>query len=366
MAAVTELDTRRSDRLEAALRMIAPGTELRTGIDDVLRQKSGGLFVVGEPSSISFLFSGGVPLDLPFSANILGELAKMDGAIVLDADARRLVYANVQLMPDPLVHTSETGTRHRTAERVAKQTDALVIAISQERDVISLYVDEGKYVLEELRILIARANQALNTLDKYRARLDQVETRLTALEFEGVATLHDALGVLQRAEMTSRMAREIERYIVELGAESRMIAMQLDEMMVGVLRDLKALVRDYRRPPSDGLEGDQALIARLHDLPDTELFDLGALAVLLGYDTSQPLDLSVTPRGYRALARIPRLPRGLSSAIAERFGDLDGLLKAGVDELSDVDGVGDARARDITDGLRRLQETNFVDRHLQA
>ena len=365
MAAVTELDTRRTDRLEQALRMIAPGTELRAGVDDILRSKTGGLVVVGEPRTLSFLFSGGIPLDHSFSANLLCELAKMDGAVILDADVGRIAYANVQLMPDPLISTTETGTRHRTAERVAKQTDAIVISISQQRDVVSLYVDDTKHTLEELRSLLAKANQALATLEKYRARLDGVATRLTALEFEGVATLHDVLLVLQRAEMTSRMAREIERYITELGSESRMIAMQLDEMMVGVSRGLTALIRDYRAGrPTSGFGDEKALIARLHRLSDDELFDLGALAGLLGYEPGAALDLAVTPRGYGVLARVPRLPRGLASALVDRFSDLNGLLKAAPDEVAAVSGVGEARARDITDGLRRLQEINLVDRHL--
>ena len=154
-------------------------------------------------------------------------------------------------MPDPTILSSETGTRHRTAERVSKQTDALVIAVSQRRDVVSLYVDGAKYILEEIPAVLAKANQALATLDKYRTRLDQVSTRLTALEFEGGVTLHDVLTVLQRAELVTRMAVEIERYIVELGTEGRLIEMQLEETMVGVAADKAALLHDYLAEPRD-------------------------------------------------------------------------------------------------------------------
>ena len=169
----------------------------------------------------------------------------MDGAIVLNENATKIAWANVQLMPDPTILSLETGTRHRTAERVSKQTDALVIAVSQRRDVVSLYVDGAKYILEDIPVVLAKANQALATLDKYRTRLDQVSTRLTALEFEGGATLHDVLTVLQRAELVTRMAVEIERYIVELGTEGRLIEMQLEETMVGTAADKAALVHDY-------------------------------------------------------------------------------------------------------------------------
>src|SRR3989442_9606571 len=169
----------------------------------------------------------------------------MDGAIILNANATKIVMANVQLMPDPTILSLETGTRHRTAERVSKQTEALVIAISQRREVVSLYVDANKYILEDIPVVLAKANQALATLDKYRSRLDQVSTRLTALEFEGGVTLHDVLTVLQRFELVTRMAVEIERFIVELGTEGRLIEMQLEEVMVGGAGDKAALIHDY-------------------------------------------------------------------------------------------------------------------------
>ena len=175
----------------------------------------------------------------------------MDGAIILNANATKIAMANVQLMPDPTILSHETGTRHRTAERVSKQTDALVIAISQRREVVSLYVDGAKYILEDIPIVLAKANQALATLEKFRTRLDQVSTRLTALEFEGATTLHDVLTVLQRSELVTRMAVEIERYIVELGSEGRLIEMQLEETMVGAAAEKAALVRDYLSGYSD-------------------------------------------------------------------------------------------------------------------
>ena len=231
--------------------MVAPGTTLREGIDNILHARTGGLIIVGEVDDLSFLFSGGIKLDIDYSPALLYQVAKMDGAIVLNANATKIAMANVQLMPDPTILSVETGTRHRTAERVSKQTDALVIAISQRREVVSLYVDGGKYILEDIPVVLAKANQALATLDKYRTRLDQVSTRLTALEFEGGATLHDVLTVLQRSELVTRMAVEIERYIVELGTEGRLIEMQLEETMVGTAADKAALVHDYLAENTD-------------------------------------------------------------------------------------------------------------------
>ncbi|HEU0023432.1 MAG TPA: DNA integrity scanning diadenylate cyclase DisA, partial [Thermoleophilaceae bacterium] len=273
--------------------------------------------------------------------------------------------ANVQLMPDPTILSLETGTRHRTAERVSKQTDALVIAISAGRGVVSLYLDGAKYILEDIPVVLAKANQALATLDKYRSRLDQVSTRLTALEFEGGVTLHDVLTVLQRAELVTRMAVEIERFIVELGAEGRLIEMQLEETMVGVAADKSALVRDYIVEATD--EGHAMVLDSLARLPHQDMLDFGRLAELLGYDRKlNTLDHPASPRGHRILGRIPRLPRMVVHSIVAEFTSLDEILAAGDADLESVEGVGDLRAKDIREGLRRLQEINLVDRYLQT
>jgi diadenylate cyclase len=360
-----ELESRQEPRLVKALEMVAPGTVLREGIDNIVHARTGGLIVIGDPDELSFLFSGGIRVDIDYSPTFLYQLAKMDGAIVLNASATKLVSANIQLTPDPTIASQETGTRHRTAERVSKQTDALVIAISQRRDVVSLYVDGIKYILEDIPVVLAKANQALATLDKYRSRLDQVSTRLTALEFEGGATLHDVLTVLQRGELVTRMAVEIERYVVELGTEGRLIEMQLDETMVGVAADKAALVRDYLAEDTEQLFAHE--LDQLARLPHQDLLDFGRLSELLGYDRKlNTLDYPVSPRGYRILGRIPRLPKLVVQRIVGEFGGLEELLAATDGELETVDGVGEIRAKDIREGLRRLQEINLVDRYLQT
>ena len=349
-----------------ALEMIAPGTALREGIESILHARTGGLIVIGEPEDLSFLNSGGIKLEIDYTPAFLYQVAKMDGAIILNANATKIAMANVQLMPDPTILSHETGTRHRTAERVSKQTDALVIAISQRREVVSVYVDGVKYILADIPVVLAKANQALATLDKYRTRLDQVSTRLTALEFEGGATLHDVLTVLQRSELVTRMAVEIERYIVELGSEGRLIEMQLEETTVGTATEKAALVRDYLSSYSD----DTAFAAALEEigrLAHQDLLDFGRLAELLSYDRKlNTLDYPVSPRGYRVLGRIPRLPKLVVTQIVSEFGGLDELLAATDAELEAIEGVGEIRAKDIREGLRRLQEINLVDRYLQT
>jgi diadenylate cyclase len=347
-----------------ALRQVAPGTPLRAGIDDIIRAQHGALLVIGDPNELAFLFSGGMRLDLPFSSQVLYELAKMDGAIILGSNTEKIVYANVQLMPDPAIPSSETGTRHRTAERVAKQTDALVISISQQRETVTIFVGDRRYQLGEISDMLARTNQALGTLETYRTRLDQGLTRLTALEFQSAVMLDDVLVVLQRAEMTTRMAQEIERNCVELGEEGRLIRMQLDELMEDVPREKAAVVYDYERSgePASAAK----VLEQLTGLSYQRLLEFEELAEILGYGReTNPLDYTVQPRGYRVLSRIPRLPDSVIRQIVRDFEGLDAVIRASHRDLEAVDGVGSVRAREIREGLRRLQEHNLVDRYLQ-
>jgi diadenylate cyclase len=345
--------------------MVSPGTSLREGIDNVVLARTGGLIVIGDEDELAPLLSGGIKLDIEYSPAILYQLAKMDGAITLSQNATKIIWANVQLTPDPTILSRETGTRHRTAERVSKQTPALVISISERLAAVSLFADGAKYILQEIPAVLAKANQALATLDKYRTRFDQVSMRLTALEFEGGVTLHDALTVLQRAEMVIRMGVELERYIVELGAEGRLIEAQLEDMLLGVSADRAALVKDYLVDSSDASYA--TVTEALPRLQHPDLLDFGRLGELMGYDRKlNTLDFPVTPRGYRILGKIPRLPEGVVHNLVRDFGQLDELMTATAEELEGVESVGEVRAKEIREGLRRLQEVNLVDRYLQT
>jgi diadenylate cyclase len=358
----SELDPRVDPAILTAVARIAPGMPLRQAIDDVIRSREGALIVVGEPAELSFMFSGGIELDQPFTPQLLYELSKMDGAIVVDTANSRITHANVQLMPDPTIPSNETGTRHRTAERVAKQTNALVISISQQRETVTLFVEQSRYQLEPIADLLAKTNQAVATLETYRTRLDQVLTRLTALEFQNAVMLDDVVVVLQRAELTTRMADYIERACTELGAEGRLIRMQLEEQVSEVPAEKAALVYDYHA--DGGVERVAEALEALAELPYQQLLEFELLAVL-GYPaTTNPLDQAVAPRGYRVLTHIPRLPEGVIQRLVGELGSLDGIVGASQRDLEAVDGVGAVRAREIREGLRRLQEHNLVDRYL--
>jgi diadenylate cyclase len=359
----SEGDPRLDPKLLAAVAQVAPGTDLRQGIDDIIRAHEGALIVVGDPAQLSFLYSGGMRLDLPFTPQLLYEIAKMDGAIIVDPSVTRLAYANVQLMPDPTIASSETGTRHRTAERVAKQTGAIVVSISQQRETVTLFVGHQRYQLDPIADVLAKTNQALATLQTYRERLDQVLTRLTALEFQNAVVLDDVIVVLQRAEMATRMAGEIERDCLELGAEGRLIKLQLDELVSEIPGEKAAVVLDYHADGSPGRV--QEALRALEEMPYRDLLEFELLAVLGYAATTNPLDHSVAPRGYRVLSHIPRLPDGVIRRVVANLEGLEAIVRASQRDLEGVDGVGPTRAREIRDGLRRLQEHNLVDRYLQ-
>ncbi|MDI6717218.1 MAG: DNA integrity scanning diadenylate cyclase DisA [Actinomycetota bacterium] len=356
-----QLSRKEEKELIKALEKVAPGTEFREGLEHILSARTGALIVIGDTEEVQSLCNGGFELSVEFSAQRLFELAKMDGAIVMDDSISRILRANVHLVPDPTLPTSETGMRHRTAERVARQTRALVISISQKRDIISLYLDGIKYALQDIRVLLAKANQALQTLEKYKIRLDEVLANLSALEFEDLVTLLDVVTVLQRSEMVGRVSREVERYISELGTEGRLIRMQLDELVGNTDEQSLMIVKDYAL----NLDEVDEIKENLANLMPEELLNLTNIAKLLGYkEVVDLLEQPVHPRGYRLLSRIPRLPHHVIERIVDRFHDLQSIMSASPEELDSVDGVGAIRAKAIKDGLQRLKEYNILERYI--
>jgi diadenylate cyclase len=289
----------------------------------------------------------------------------MDGAVVLDTDGSRIVRAATQLMPDPSIPTEESGTRHRTAQRVSSQTGFPVISVSQSMRVIGLYVDGRRYVLDNSAAILSRANQALATLERYKLRLDEVSGTLSALEIEDLVTVRDATSVAQRLEMVRRIADEIEGYVVELGTDGRLLSLQLEELLAGVDAERALITRDYL--PGGGRRGrtTDEVLAELAALSATELLDLGAVARALGYPaTPESLETAVSPRGYRLLAKVPRLPATIVDRLVDHFGGLQKLLAASVDDLQTVDGVGESRARSVRESLSRLAESSILERYV--
>jgi diadenylate cyclase len=352
--------------LRNALIEVAPGTALRDGLERILRGRTGGLIVLGYDKIMEQASGGGFVLDVEFSATRLRELSKMDGAIIIEPETNRIVRAAVQLLPDPTIPTEETGTRHRTADRIAKQTGHPVISVSKSMNIIALYVGTRRYVLEDTAAILSRANQGIATLERYRHRLDQVSSNLSALEVEDLVTVRDVAAYTQRLEMVRRIHHEIESYVIELGTDGRLIALQVEELIAGIQSARELLVRDYmifekgRRPKQEA----QVLDA-LGSLTSEELLDLLVVAKAFNIaTTADALDNPISARGYRLLARIPRLPEVIVERLVAHFSTLQPLLVATTEDLQKVEGVGEARARSIRDGLSRLSEATILERYL--
>jgi diadenylate cyclase len=322
------------------LRRVAPGTPLREGLDRILQGNKGALIVVADGPDVLNICSGGFLLDAAYSPQRLSELAKMDGAII-----------------------SETGTRHRTAERVARNIHAPVVSVSEAMSTITVYVGDEKHVLEAPTDIIFRVNQALRTLERYRYRLDEVRAALSSLEVEDLVTLRDMVAVLQRTEMVRRIAAEIEVDIIELGVEGRLVQLQLLELMAGVEDDRRLLIKDYfHEEASWHLEES---LAALDALDSSFLLDLSKVAAVLHIpEAALDLDMAATSRGYRMLAQIPRLPEGIIERVIAHFGALPEIIRASIEDLEEVEGVGAARAHAIKEGLSRLTETSILGRYV--
>ncbi len=350
-------------RLRATLASIAPGTILRDGLERILRGRTGALLVLGHDRVVESISTGGFALDVPFTATGLRELAKMDGAIILDREATRIIRAAVHLMPDPAIPSEETGTRHRTADRVARQTGLPVISVSQSMQIIAAYVGELRHELEDSGQILSRANQALATLERYKMRLDEVSSTLSALEIEDLVTVRDVAVVAQRLEMVTRIAREIEDYVLELGTDGRLLSLQLEELITGVDLERELVIRDYDASKKRGTDPAR-ILDKLEALTPAELVDPASAAKALGLGSGEHLDGAVAPRGYRLLAKVPRLPGPVVDRMVAHFGTLQHLLGAGVDDLQAVEGVGELRARSVREGLSRLAESTILERYV--
>ena len=334
-------------------RALAPGTPLRNAIELILRQETGALIVLGYGRDIEAICTGGFHLDgADFGPARLAELAKMDGAVITDESAEVIYRANVHLIPDPSIDTNETGTRHRTAERVAIQTGRPAIVVSQGRQTVTVFVGSRQFELRSPTALLAQANQNLLTLERFRRRLTDDEDRLTQLEVSDIVVNRDVVQFLQRAALIRRIGSDLENYAVELGGEGELIRLQLLDLLAGVGEAAQLVYADYSRryPPRTGQPLDL-----LDTLTTEDLSDESKVAALLDLG---PQESQVRARGYRMLDRIPRLPDAVKVSLVGHFGNLPQLLTASVSDLDQVEGVGRARARQLRRFLDRLLDSS--------
>jgi diadenylate cyclase len=355
------------DRGEALLRStlaaVAPGTAMRDALERILRGRTGALVVLGYDRAVEALCTGGFALEVSFSATGLRELAKMDGAVVLSTDGSRIVRANVQLVPDPSIPTDESGTRHRSAERAAIQTGYPVISVSHSMNIVTVYVAGERHVVADSATILSRANQAIATLERYKTRLDEVSRLLSRAEIEDFVTLRDVMTVVQRLELVRRIGVAIDYDCVELGTDGRQLRLQLEELLGGNDTARELIVRDYHASPEPLSQAQiAATLDELDALSDTELLDFTSLAKVFGYPTTaEAQDSALSPRGYRAMAVIPRLQFAHADLLVRTFGTLQGLLAASASDLESVEGIGAMWARHVREGLSQLAESTIAD-----
>ena len=342
------------------LKQIAPGTPIRNGLENILKAKTGALIVIGDSKQVLDLVDGGFSLNIDYTPSRLYELAKMDGAIILSSDLKKILYANTQLIPDSSISTTETGTRHRTAERVAKQTGEIAISISQRRNVITIFKGNDRYVLEDTSKVLSKANQALQTVEKYKKVFDERLNLLNEYEFNDIVTLENVITSIQRAEMVMKIVDEVQKSIDELGEEGRLVEMQLEELVGGLEKEELLIIKDYIAPGKK--KTSEKVLTEIKSMSHDELMNSGVMARTLGYQDFDNYDeVGVYTRGYRVLNKIPRMPSNIVDNLVKSFKSFQHILIADIPQLDEVDGIGEVRARTIKQSLRRMQEQFVFD-----
>lgn len=343
-----------------ALRMVSPGSHVREAISLIMQSRTGGLLCFGQPKRLADLSEGGVQVDAPTSPQLLYELAKMDGAILLNHDGSRILSANKFLKPRAGIPSTETGTRHIAAERMARQAKCVVVAVSERRNSVTLYVGERKHVLDSLPTLLNRASQVLQTLERFIDALNEALEDLSIREFQDMVTIFDVCRAVQRYERVRRIASEMEPYLLELGVEGRLTSLQLQEVMMQTA-GAELVVKDFYKDPQK--TSSAQILEKLSEIPQDELLKLGNISQLLGYGPNpRTVDTYLTSRGYRILTQTQRLTPQLIDDLVARFGSLQQILRAPKEDLVEVDGVGEVLAERIRSGLHLLQNQLTLER----
>lgn len=325
------------------LRRFAPGTDLREAVELIMRRGTGALVVLGAGPKVDEVCSGGFDLvDVPYTAQRLAELAKMDGGIVVDDALGTITRANVHFIPDPSIGTAETGTRFRTAERLARQTGLPVLAVSEEGHLMAVvYSGDSRFSLQSVADLLAEANQRLQAIERLRVQFNDAVQRLNRYEADDVVSMREVVAVVQRAGVIRRLAQSLDIVAAELGDAASLISLQSADLTGGVASVAELVNVDYqKRKPRKG----SSVFTRLDALGEDDLYDSEIVADALGLGH---LDEHAQPRGARAISRVPRLPKAVRDSILKKFSSYEKLMAASANDLAKVEGVGKARARTI-------------------
>ena len=325
------------------LTQLLPGEPLRIGVDLIADKKSGALIVIGSSAKLEKISSGGVDLiNCEYSPEMLSELAKMDGAIIVDELVTKILKANVHLNPSDTLNTSQTGTRHRTAERTAEETSLTVITVSEESSLVKVFTNSDTTELEEPSVILGRVNESLQSVDRMRRRFDDAVAELGELEIENSLSNQQVLEVIQRGELLTRLAKQVRSEALRLGGEAGLVLIQIDSLESGVTSTLNLVLKDHL--PAKKYRNIAKAIDEISRQSYEELNDINYLGSVLG---KLPLDDLSTSKGYRVLARLPNLPENLHDSIIQKFKTLPKLLSASPEKLYEIEGIGQGRAQQL-------------------
>lgn len=341
--------------LFAVLKLLSPGTYLREGIDYIIQSKTGGLIVLGDTPEILDLTEGGFQINCPYTPTSLYELAKMDGAIILSEDTKRIVRANVTLRTNPTIPSNETGLRHRSADKFARQSEHVVLAVSRSRNTLTLYFKDQHYIFRERPTLLSGANQTMLVLTRYLKALHNAIAILNWAELSGNATLADVVSAIQLSERARRAEQELEYYRIELGTQAQSLQYVIPELTTEIENGL-LVIKDYYH---ESLCDASKAFGTISGLDAHSLADQSNISEALGYSRDVRNTFEVLePRGYRMLSQVPRIPVSIVENIVRKFKTLDRVNTAAIGELQAVDGVGKARASTIKNTLSHIKSTS--------
>ena len=313
------------EELFEKMRITTPGTPLREALDDIAKAGLGALIVIGDSENVTRITNGGFKINCNFTPQQLVELCKMDGATILSEDLSKIVYCNTLLVPDPSLETKETGTKHIAAERTAKQTGRLVIAISQKRKIVTLYYKNIRYTLRDSTEILSKAVETVRMLEKHREILNELLTNLNILEFTNLTSLSDVVMPLQRIEIMKRIVEIIKRYITELGVEGNLVKLLVKEMIKGLDSERTLLIKDYSR-------NWEFTKTSLTTLNLDELIEPENITRALLYSSYSD---NVSPKGYRLLSRTSLKEEYLNSLI-NHFKNLHEILNSKPDQVEGI------------------------------
>jgi len=341
---------------------LIPGQALRNGVDLIADKKTGALIVVGTSARLEKISSGGIALNnCSYTPEMLSELAKMDGAIVVDISVNNILKANVHLNPSDDIATSQTGTRHRTAERVSVETQLSVVAVSEESSTIKVFNGNDVNELEESSIIFGRVNESLQSVDRTRRRFDDAVLELGELEIENTLTNQQVLEVIQRGELLGRLSQQVRKEAIDLGEDSGLVMIQIDSLESGVRNTLDLVLKDHL--PAKRFRSIFKAVDEIANLTYEELNTIQHLGSVLFMEQLDEVSVS---KGYRVLGRLPGLPDNLHDSLIQKFKTLPNLLNAPTDKLFEVEGIGRNRAqqlREYFDTLLKNVGFSYINGH---